>query len=336
STQAAIDNKANTFSSTGGTTLTDLSNSASFKADGYQVSMGAGTAKGGSAGVGKDSGQASSTTVAGISGVAGNSAARTGDKESGIKKIFDADKVSKEVNAQVAITSEFGKGASKAVGDYAQKQYDKALASGDQAGIDAWKEGGTSRVALHAVVGGLTGGAQGALGAASVSAAAPSMDALQTQLAQSLQTAGLSESASNAIASMATGAAAAGVGALASGGSALGAASAFNSDVNNRQLSLPERQKAAQLAKKSAGKYTQKQIEDALRNASDSATGENITTGKVIKNPADPKAITDKGAVFDVGGDGKSLVQELPNGGDVDPELAGFIQKNAPNYSWSN
>ena len=33
----------------------------------------------------------------------------------GIKKIFDADKVTKDINAQVTITSEFGKQATKAV-----------------------------------------------------------------------------------------------------------------------------------------------------------------------------------------------------------------------------
>jgi hypothetical protein len=109
-----------------------------------------------------------------------------------------------------------------------------------------------------------------------------------------------------------------------------------NAAQNNRLLHPSEVQKAKELAAKSKGRYKQEEIEDALRNASDSATGENITTGMVIKNPADPKAITDKGAVFNAGGDGKSLVQVLPNGGNVDPELAGYIQKNAPNYAWSN
>jgi hypothetical protein len=109
-----------------------------------------------------------------------------------------------------------------------------------------------------------------------------------------------------------------------------------NAAQNNRLLHPGEAQKAKELAAKSGGKYTQKQIEDALRNASDSATGENITTGMAIKNPADPNAITDKGAVFNTGGDGKSVVQVLPNAGNVDPELAARIQKDYPNYSWSN
>ena len=47
---------------------------------------------------------------------------RTGDAETGIGKIFDADKVQKEINAQVQITQTFGQQASRAVGDYAQIQ----------------------------------------------------------------------------------------------------------------------------------------------------------------------------------------------------------------------
>jgi hypothetical protein len=48
---------------------------------------------GGSAGYGNASGEASSTTMAGISGIAGNARARTGDAETGLKPIFDKDKV---------------------------------------------------------------------------------------------------------------------------------------------------------------------------------------------------------------------------------------------------
>jgi filamentous hemagglutinin len=47
---------------------------------------------------------------------------RTGDAESGIKKIFDADKVQKEIEAQTKITQVFGQQASKVVGDYVQEQ----------------------------------------------------------------------------------------------------------------------------------------------------------------------------------------------------------------------
>ena len=169
STQAAIDNNKNTFT-TAKLTTSDLQNSASFSAESYQVSVGS---SGGSAGAGQDSGSASSTTKAAISGIAGNKNARTGDAETGIAKIFDQTAVTKEINAQVAITQEFGQRASQAVGDYASQQYAEALKNNDKEGMDRWKEGGASRVALHALVGGLGGGVGGAAGAATSQATIP-------------------------------------------------------------------------------------------------------------------------------------------------------------------
>ncbi len=134
STQAAIDNNTNTFSTasqtaqqaqqSGALTLTDLQNSASFEAQ--SVSVGVSTNGGkvapGGVGFGSDSGNANSTTTASISGLAGNTAARTGDKETGIASIFDADTVQKDINAQVQITQEFGKQAGKAIESYVTQQ----------------------------------------------------------------------------------------------------------------------------------------------------------------------------------------------------------------------
>jgi len=62
------------------------------------------------------------TKLTSVHGIAGNKDARTGDKEAGVQKIFDADKVQKDINAQVQITQTFGREASKAVGDYAAAQ----------------------------------------------------------------------------------------------------------------------------------------------------------------------------------------------------------------------
>jgi filamentous hemagglutinin len=259
STQAAIDNNKNSFQSGGTLTTTDLQNTASYEAKSVSVGLGAGGGKVAPSGVGfgSDSGNAASTSTAGISGVAGNTAARTRDKETGIGQVFDKEKVKAEVTAQVAITSEFGKNFTTVVGKYSESKLEEAKANKDQAGIEAWKEGGTNRVALHAVVGGLTGGAAGAVGAGAASAAAPVLDDLQGRLQQGLQKAGLGEDASKLIGSLASGTAAAGIGATASGGSVSGGATAFNADMNNRQLSLPERQKAKDLAAKSEGKYKQ-------------------------------------------------------------------------------
>ena len=173
STQAAIDNNKNSYEAKQGTTTQTLQNNANYSATSVSVGLGTGSPAPGQSlsaglsgvGIGSEKGSASSTTTAGISGVAGNTAARTGDKETGIGQIFDKDKAKAEVTAQVAITSEFGKQASKAVGEYAGTKLKEAEKNNDQAGMDAWKEGGSSRVALHAVVGGLTGGVQGAVGA---------------------------------------------------------------------------------------------------------------------------------------------------------------------------
>ncbi len=129
STQAAVDAGKNSFTSQGGTSLQDLQNTAAYSAQSFSIGLGAGSQPGKSmsagmsgVGFGKDKGSASSTTTAGISGVAGNAAARTGDASTSIKPIFDADKVKKEIEAQVKITQEFNKQAGKAITDYANNQ----------------------------------------------------------------------------------------------------------------------------------------------------------------------------------------------------------------------
>ncbi len=261
STQAAIDNNKNSFQTGGTLTTSDIQNKASYNAKSISVTVGTGSTPGQSAsagmsgvGFGSDSGNASSTTTAGISGIAGDTTKRTGDAQQGIKQIFNKDQVKAEIGAQTAITQEFGKNASKAVGDYAATKLEEAKNNNDVAGMEAWREGGSARVALHTVIGGLTGGTAGAVGAGSASAAAPSLDQLQTQLQQGLQSAGLGEGASKVIAGLASGSTAAAIGSAASGGSVAGGAAAFNADMNNRQLSLPERQKLKGLANNDAQK----------------------------------------------------------------------------------
>jgi DNase/tRNase domain of colicin-like bacteriocin len=202
----------------GGSTPSDFQNQASYTAKGTSIGlepsrsevknedgstrMGADgkplmqTSTPSSAGYGSDKGQASSVTTAAISGLAGNKEARTGDAEAAIKPIFDKDKVKADVAAQVQITTEFGRQASQAVGNYAQGQLkeaekkrqdaSQARQGGDSAlaqrleqeasQIEAnWGEGKPARVALHAGVGLLGGGAQGALGAASSQALVPQL-----------------------------------------------------------------------------------------------------------------------------------------------------------------
>ena len=63
-----------------------------------------------------------STTVAGISGIAGNTNVRTGNAQTGLKNTFNAAQVLSNIQAQVAITQEFGKQASATITTYTNNQ----------------------------------------------------------------------------------------------------------------------------------------------------------------------------------------------------------------------
>ena len=234
STQAAVDNNKNTFSTDGTLTLTDIQNRASYSARSVSVNLGTGLSFDGklvpggtSAGFGQDSGKAGSTTLAGISGMAGNTAVRSGDRETGIARIFDADKVQKDIDAQVKITQMFGQLASKAVGDYAQTKMNEANALRAQGREDEaraiesqWGPKGTLRLAAHTLIGGLTGGESGAVGAAAGTLTAP-------LVAEKLKEAGIEGNLATvitAIASTTVGGAA---------GGTTGAGTAFNEVTNN-------------------------------------------------------------------------------------------------------
>jgi hypothetical protein len=261
--------------------MSDVDNHAEYKAK--SMGIGAGTS-GGGGGFGTDSDNAKSITRAGISGYAGNLVARTGDAESGIPKIFDVDKVQRELDAQVTITRAFGQVAPKAVADFADRKtqrYSKAklakegletaLANetdperraqleqardeanqyliANQNDYDKWREGGVYRVALHAALGGLAGGFSGALGAGAAASAAPAFNELQDRLARSLTNAGASENTAAGIARLITGVTAAGVGGAITGGDFAGSGQAFNVDSNNRQLHEEEVARIKRLAK---------------------------------------------------------------------------------------
>jgi hypothetical protein len=181
------------------------------------------------------------------------------------------------------------------------------------------------------VVGGLAGGTTGAVGAGVASAAAPQIEVLQDQLKTALKDAGVNDSTANVIAGLVGSTTAATIGTVASGGSTAGVATAFNADLNNRQLHPDERRRAAELARKSDGKYTVEQIEDALRNAGNSDKGESVIAGMVV-DPNQRNAIYDKGAVWTMGENGQ-LVQVLPVPASAD--LINFIQANTGDtYNW--
>ena len=260
STQAAIDNNKNKFKSAGGLDMQDLQNSAQFDASSYSVSA---TVRGdnrnedgtprldaagkpvkgkpeGSAGFGSDSGQGSSTSTAGISGIAGNTTARTGDEETGLKPLFDAAKTKAEVQSQVAITAEFGKNASKAWGDYATNKEKELRDLGQHEEADKWREGGVYRAAGHFAIGGLGGGGAGALASGGISLAADKLNSLQDELKDKLIELGMSPDAAQMF-SQGAGMATAGTLGTAAGGT-VGGGSAFNTDTSNRQLHFEEKE----------------------------------------------------------------------------------------------
>lgn len=203
SNQAAVEQGINSFTTGGELSTRDIQNQADYSASSTSVGVGGGVngqkkgMNGMGVGVGSDSGHASSTTTAGISGIAGDTAIRSTDAEAGIARIFEKERVQKEIEAQTRITEMFGREASKAIGDYAATQMKRADSLHAQANAEAdpdkqahlsaqadqlendWGNNGKLRLLAHTVVGGLTGGASGALGAATGTLAAPAVaDAL--------------------------------------------------------------------------------------------------------------------------------------------------------------
>jgi filamentous hemagglutinin len=143
SNQAALENARNSFRTGGSLSITDIQNTASFKGKAVGVSLGVGSALGKSgAGVGGMSGNASSTSTAGISGIAGNTAVRSGDAETGLKPIFDADKVQKDINAQVAITQAFTQQAIPVAAKFADTKAIELRKQGNEEEAKKWDEKG--------------------------------------------------------------------------------------------------------------------------------------------------------------------------------------------------
>jgi filamentous hemagglutinin len=188
STQAAVAHDLNRFTS-GSLSLSDIQNQASFSAQAVGVNLGSGVSldgklapAGSSAGLSRDSGSAASVSRAGISGMAGNLKVRTGEVDTGIGKIFDADKVAREINAQVQITQTLGREASKAVEDYVQRERQalqarlKTATEEEKAALEAQlRELRTVEQAMNVLIGAVTGLGQSALAKEVLSAAAEEM-----------------------------------------------------------------------------------------------------------------------------------------------------------------
>ena len=175
----------------------DIENKASYEAKSVSVSISSGgtpmpgqglssTLSG--TGMGKDSGSTSSTTTAGISGIAGDTGKRTGDNAQGIGKIFDADKVRQEIQAQTKITQEFSKQASTAIASYSDQQKKdlqaqiKAASDADKATLQKQLDDvkNEERV-LNILVGAVTGLGATAVTKESLAAAADEMRTLMVK-----------------------------------------------------------------------------------------------------------------------------------------------------------
>jgi filamentous hemagglutinin len=183
--------------------------------------------------------------------------------------------VRSEMQANTAITQEFGKQAPKAVADFAASQINNldaqikdARASGDTTRLTElnaerarWDEGGVYRVAMHTGIGALSGGFEGAIGAGGIAAGAKTIDTLQRDMqasvASTLQAAGvddklatkIGEGAARFVVNVTGAAITAGTGSSAAG-------MALNVDANNRQLHPSEAQRLAAIK---AGKTPQEQ-----------------------------------------------------------------------------
>ena len=135
-----------------------------------------------------------------------------------------------------------GRQAPKAAADFAASQAADLRKQGNEEEAKKWDEGGTYRIALHTVIGGLAGGVEGAVGAGAVATAAPLLNELQTNVTIALKEAGVNDTVAKLAGQLVTEGTAAGIGAAASGGSIAGTAMAFNVDANNRQLHPEETQ----------------------------------------------------------------------------------------------
>ncbi|WP_233176983.1 hemagglutinin repeat-containing protein [Ralstonia sp. ASV6] len=191
STDKAVQDGVNSFT-TATLTQSEIQNHADYSASSIGMSLSGGKdVKGGrisptGAGVGQDSGSASSTTTSGISGIAGNTAVRTGDAETGIAKIFDADKVQREINAQMQITQAFSQQAGLAVSNYVEKNRSELVAQMKKATTEEERSAVQAKLddlklqerVMNVLIGAVTGAGTAAVTKEALSTAADEMRTL--------------------------------------------------------------------------------------------------------------------------------------------------------------
>ena len=258
----------------------DIINHSRYEGDSIQAGISIGSTNGkpqggmNGMGYGTDGDDQTSTTFAGVTGMAGKSEATTGTRDilnEPLVNSFDEQKVTEELNAQTQITKEFGKEAPKAVGDFAKTKtkpyetavtYEQSLQNALPQTTDPkqrqlieqelqkvqtykqvheqdyhnWKEGGAYRVAAHTALGALgTGSVEGALTTGGVATAAPVISDLEQKMADKLVEQGMSPDIAQSTANAITSVALVGAGTTA-GLDVSSAGMAANVDANNRQL----------------------------------------------------------------------------------------------------
>ncbi|MDN7428233.1 hemagglutinin repeat-containing protein [Burkholderia sp. AU45388] len=167
-----------------------------------------------------------------------------------VAKLPDMQNLLANQSDMMAAAAAAGEAVSRRIGDYADEMKRQAEKNGDQAGVDAWKEGGANRALMQgagaALVTGLAGGnaVGGAAGAAIASIASGKLNELSSAIAGSDPTgnANMNQALGNIVAN----ALATGAGGVVGGES--GAFSGYNADRFNRQLHPEEKKVIHDLA----------------------------------------------------------------------------------------
>ncbi|MDR6888583.1 MULTISPECIES: two-partner secretion domain-containing protein [Variovorax] len=268
STDAAVIAGRNSFT-TGSLTMTDLVNHDTFQGSGYSVSFSTSTSgsSSGSAGIGSNDVNQSSLTQSGISGIAGNAAVRTGVDGTNALQRTDRERAMRDVQGQVLITAQFGSQASSAWGQYANERLRNATTDEERA---CWGSNGTCRASGHMVIGGLTGGAGGAIGAVASTQIASYVD-------QTVSALGLTGAAHDSVVAgltMAIG------GAL---GGTSGAAGALNEVTNNYLTSTQWEALAEDIKRCQARKCTQEEQQVIRNSYQDLSNQQNVALANCAK-----------------------------------------------------
>ncbi|WP_410473288.1 hemagglutinin repeat-containing protein [Faucicola mancuniensis] len=175
--------EANKTQFKGGLEVSDIENHSEYKADGINAGLSAETGqkpKISGVGYGKDGDSQTSTTYGAVTGVAGKSdvtTANVGSLNEVLQNNFDKDRVNEQINAQVQISQEYGKGIPKAIGDYASNKQLELINQGNIEEAKKWGEGGIYRVALHTLSSALaTGSIEGAVAGSGTAIVVPKVD----------------------------------------------------------------------------------------------------------------------------------------------------------------